>query len=279
MLEQQFFQWISDRHEIYKKKEAGLPKPWTDDPIFKNYKFCNPFRENDKTTKWFKKHFRSPYRSDPSVVLGTIIFRWFNYIPTGRKLLKAGLLTNWNSYEAEAILQDEEKIFTGAYIIKSPTGFTKLRGICDCINKVNSKEHLVISAIIHSNTLEEVTNYLTAFPCLGKFMAYEIATDLRYTTFLNDAEDIMTWANPGNGAKRGLNRIHKRNIKFTQNEKIFVREMEMLLAESNIYLPKRFPELEMREIEHSLCEFDKYERIRLGQGRVRNKYDGEHERL
>jgi len=29
----------------------------------------------------------------------------------------------------------------------------------------------------------------------------------------------------------------------------------------------------MREIEHSLCEFDKYERTRLGEGRPRAKYN------
>ena len=30
--------------------------------------------------------------------------------------------------------------------------------------------------------------------------------------------------------------------------------------------------MEMREIEHSLCEFDKYERVRLGQGTPRGRY-------
>ena len=30
----------------------------------------------------------------------------------------------------------------------------------------------------------------------------------------------------------------------------------------------------MRCIEHSLCEWDKYERVRLGQGTPRSKYNG-----
>jgi hypothetical protein len=34
--------------------------------------------------------------------------------------------------------------------------------------------------------------------------------------------------------------------------------------------PKR--NFEMREIEHSLCEFDKYERVRNKQGAPRSKY-------
>ena len=31
--------------------------------------------------------------------------------------------------------------------------------------------------------------------------------------------------------------------------------------------------VDMRTIEHSLCEWDKYERVRLGQGTPRSKYD------
>ena len=33
--------------------------------------------------------------------------------------------------------------------------------------------------------------------------------------------------------------------------------------------------IDMRTIEHSLCEWDKYERVRLGQGRPRSKYVAE----
>jgi hypothetical protein len=48
--------------------------------------------------------------------------------------------------------------------------------------------------------------------------------------------------------------------------------MQDLLAISKGNLPTYVPMLEMRDIEHSLCEFDKYERVRLGQGRPRSKY-------
>ena len=34
--------------------------------------------------------------------------------------------------------------------------------------------------------------------------------------------------------------------------------------------PARF---EARDIEHTLCEFDKYERVRLNEGKMRSKYD------
>jgi hypothetical protein len=37
--------------------------------------------------------------------------------------------------------------------------------------------------------------------------------------------------------------------------------------------PKDWPKLEMRDVEHTLCEFDKYERVKAGEGQMRAKYD------
>ena len=52
------------------------------------------------------------------------------------------------------------------------------------------------------------------------------------------------------------------------------REMNDLLEVSGRYLGNHIDQLavDMRCIEHSLCEWDKYERVRLGQGKPRSKY-------
>jgi len=274
-----FFKWIVDRHLIYLKKEKYRhPKPWTTDPIFLDYKFCNPFRENDKTTRWFRENFREKNRDNPEVFMGTAIFRWFNYIPTGKTLLRNNLLIDWNTEKAKKVLGKKEKIITGAYVIRSPDGMSKLDGICWCIDNLKKKEYEAYNYIHDSFSLQKSTEYLAKFPFLGNFMAYEIVTDLRHTHLLEDAKDIMTWANVGPGARRGLNRVYGRPIDYKQKDEKFVREMQELLDSSSCYPPLQHlsdcPALEMRDIEHSLCEFDKYERIRLGEGRLKNKYNG-----
>ena len=48
--------------------------------------------------------------------------------------------------------------------------------------------------------------------------------------------------------------------------------MKDLLHASPAYVGVHVPDLEMRDIEHSLCEFDKYERVRLGEGKPRSLY-------
>jgi hypothetical protein len=82
----------------------------------------------------------------------------------------------------------------------------------------------------------------------------------------------MTWANPGPGAKRGLNRISGKELNEPMHIKRAIEEMRELLQYSLKELEPFVPALEMRDIEHSLCEFDKYERTRLNQGRPRAKY-------
>ena len=115
-------------------------------------------------------------------------------------------------------------------------------------------------------------------------MSYEVVTDLNYTPVLHGAEDRYTWANAGPGAVRGLNRIHGRDVKKGMSQKQANTEMQQLLALKEDYLDSgpellalkedylEMDQVDMRTIEHSLCEWDKYQRVRLGQGRPRSLY-------
>ena len=54
------------------RPEAGLPAPWTDDRILRDYYFTNVYRELDKTTVWFRENVRDPLRDDPRVIFATV---------------------------------------------------------------------------------------------------------------------------------------------------------------------------------------------------------------
>jgi len=91
--------------------------------------------------------------------------------------------------------------------------------------------------------------------------------------FLDKALDILRWANAGPGAMRGLNRIHGRDLHYKSKKHDWNADMVELFSVRKRYLPFYIShKLEMREIEHSLCEFDKYERVRNGQGKPRGLY-------
>jgi hypothetical protein len=113
--------------------------------------------------------------------------------------------------------------------------------------------------------------HLKTLPYMGGFMAYELVSDLRWTPLLDKAPDIMTWANPGPGAQRGLSWLtHDDNtIKIDQDD--VQPSMQELLARAgdSAYWPKEWRSWEMREVEHWLCEYDKWERSNHGQSQKR----------
>jgi len=288
-----FFAFARERHNIYLKRVTGAPPPWTDDPILRRYKFTNVFREVDRTTVWFREHIREPLWNDPRVLFATVAFRWFNKIEVGEVLHNHFLFLNWSAEVAENRLREafpKGPYVNGAYIIKTPDGMDKLKGVLWCIEKFRTvqdplrKGRTVRETLVEhfpNWSLQRAWEHLREFPYLGDFMAYEVVTDLRHTYLLENAPDIMTWANPGPGACRGYGRVTGEGVDRydrgkERDRQIVIGGMQsLLLAGGNdIYWPHAWPRWEMREVEHTLCEFDKYERARLGEGKPKQLFRG-----
>jgi hypothetical protein len=292
---EQFLYWYQERHRVYLKKEAGHPKPWTDDEVLQSYFFTNPYREHDKVTKWFCNNVREPLRNDPQVLMATIIFRWFNLPATGEALMdgpilsdncEGCLLLNWDSEEAfkrlDPIRRNGGQLFTGAFMINSPPGKSKLEAILERIDCVwNDYERLIRYFLDYQLTLQEAHEWLTQYDGLGGFMAYEIVCDLRHTYLLEEATDVLTWCNPGPGAVRGMYRVLGRDFAKGNNSSSpprprdwDERTAELLAAMQEVAKRNKFPRVELREVEHSLCEYDKYMRAMSGDGRMKRTYSG-----
>lgn len=275
----EFFAFARERHRIYLRRQAGEPKPWTEDPILRQFKFTNVFRELDATTIWIRENIREPLDGDPRVFQAIMIARWFNRISTleaARELILSG---EWTAELARPILEQLDPIFTNAYMIASPPGMDKLTGILGYIDAIKPKvDAKALEMEKRQHSLHEVTDWLCTFKGLADFMSYEIVTDLRHTYLLNKAPDIMTWANPGPGCNAGIKRVMDTKSAGTKDDQVqFMRD---LLAKSRdpAYWPEDFPALEMRDVEHTLCEFGKYEKTRLGEGTPKIVFDGGGER-
>ena len=271
-----YFYWIHERETIRIAKEVERrPQPWTDDPILQKFKFCQVFREDDRTTRWFKHHIRNVWRDDTEVLMATVIFRWFNFIETGRTLLKHNLHIEWDRKKAIEEITKQDQWITGAYIIKTPNRMDKVTGVAECVSHMWGDRAKLVDEILESKSLEKAWKILRDYPYMGPFMAYEVVTDLRHTYLLRDATDILTWANAGPGAMRGLNRLAGRDLDFCRRTHPWNDEMRNLWEISRERLNPNLIDLsqfEMREIEGGLCEFDKYSRILNEEGRTRSIY-------
>ena len=270
-----YLYWIEERERIrIKKEDADADPPWTEDEIFKMFKFCQVYREDDRTTRWFAAHIRRPLSAEPEVIMATIIFRFFNLIETGRTLLEHNLHLDWDREKAIEEISKQPKWVTGAYIVKTPNRMNKVMGAAECVTHIWVERENLISSLEKMTTLEEAWNFLLQYPYIGPFVAYEIVTDLRHTYVLDEATDICSWANAGPGAMRGLNRLTGRPLEFCKRSHDWNGEMQDLysICKDRLQIKYRMP-FEMREVEGGLCEFDKYSRILKGQGRTRSIYD------
>lgn len=283
MRSEEFFAYARERERIRRSRLAGQPAPWTEDPVLQKYRFCNINREHDRVTAWFRHHLRDPLKDDPFVLLATVAFRWFNLPVTGMALKPMLLERRWDAQEAAERIRanrPEGPWATGAYKIKSRIGHPKVEGLCWCIDNIaQDAEHLAARVEPGDTTLEGMWERLCEYPYMGAFTAYEVVTDLRHTYLLQDAPDIDTWANPGPGAARGLCRLLGKpldalNRNRDSDRATMIALMQELLDHSRTEAnwPQDWFQWELREVEHTLCEFDKYERARLGEGRPKQQF-------
>lgn len=315
-----FFAYARKRQQILLDRRSGKPAPWTDDRVLRRYPFCNVFREDDRTTRWFREHVREPLQDRPEVLLATVVFRMFNRIETGEAIFcdddlidessaffefaKTGKTTTMKRAIVSRIGMKGPYV-TGSYIISTPTGYSKLDGVLEILRRFwkdqreweglgagimdtmgwGGEEGAAVILECNDMSLEDTWKWLGKFDYLGRFHAYEIVTDLRHTALLERAPDKDTWANPGPGARRGLNRVlgrHYKDKRLTRAEQIaLMRELLVSSRDATMWpsalskkLLEDWPRWELRDVEHTLCEFDKYERMRLGQGRSKRLFRG-----
>jgi len=273
--------WMRERESIRLKRESNKPWPWTNDPILSKYRFTNVRREDDAVTKCHARLIRSRHSGRDSI-LHTIAFRLFNRIDVVEKLEAHGLWERPCLWERPSLTHVERVLrawrpkgpwVTGSYIINTPNGMDKLEGVLWIIAK--ARPVVKNSCKLHPSSIKLVVEELTSIRHIAGFMAYEVASDLRHISpWREHVQDAMTWAHPGPGAKRGLNRYHGRPTRQPMRNEQAVTEMQELLRVSRrrVRALQRHRALEMRDIEHTLCEYDKYVRTLRGEGRPRRTY-------
>jgi hypothetical protein len=276
-----FLYWMEERQRIYLKRQAGEPWPWTKDLLLKRFRFCNVYREQDKVTQWLRENWREPYKDHNNLWFATCLARQINWIPT---LAEIGFPTKWDPRKVLRMLEARKKrgeqIYSGAYILGGGNTKNEVKTRYTIMTVLNPLWRKVSKAgcscedgappwgwynkgCEHPSTLQETFEWLLTFHGFGKFLAYEVVTDLRHTRYLEHASDIMTWANAGPGAQRGLNRLYERELKQSHPSSQLLEEMLMLMEWVLTHRdPILLPTLEVRDIEMSLCEIDKYLRCK-----------------
>lgn len=287
--------WMAERHRIALRRVHGVAvardagRPWTTDRILSNWRFCHVFRELDRVTRWLREVWARPHERSPMLPFAMAMARVINWPDT---LAEVGFPHTWDPARLRAMMQARqargEKLYTGAYM---------LRGGQHVIGDTNDKSRYTAFTVLdppfragvfarHYATQREFVDTLRAFPGWGGFLAYEVVTDLvRYPYLQHALHD--RWAHAGPGALRGLQRITKADGTRVGTSPAGQRVATALMVElyerlagevrAGGHLEHLAPAVArygftMREVEHSLCELDKYLRVREGSGTPRARY-------
>ena len=263
--------WMIERDKMRAAKEAGKPKPWTADPLLRDYRWCNVRRMDDRVSRWLLECWYDP-RHDPNYQLyDALLARLVNWPDSLAEVLDVREFEHVRS-TLTARAERGEKVFTGAYVIPGVPGKNKVDSIVDLVIAVAGRE----AEVLKCSTMRDTWARLTRFDGLGSFLAGQIVADLAHQGVGMGWPDRATWAPAGPGSTRGINRLLGRPKKRAVPQ----AEFEELLPElAKILRPRvselwRDRDLVAMDIQNCLCEYDKYRRLALGEGRVRARYDG-----
>lgn len=274
-VEERLLYWIEERESIRKKKERNKPKPWTDDQILQQYKFCNVRRMDDRVSRWLLENWYKPYYDHPNMLIACVMARLFN---NPEALEDIGFPEKkFNPDRIIRILHRRKrnglKNFRAAYIVST----NGLEG--DKVQIVVQRILVPASSVklgkIGNTSLEALCGHLTGLWGISTFIAGQVSADVRQSV-RGLWTDCRTWAPMGPGSQRGLKRLRGLNPKgggsFKPHE--FLTGLREVIKTVDKRIPRLKKKLEAIDYQNCLCEFDKYERTLWGEGRPKQIYPG-----
>jgi hypothetical protein len=287
MRTEDFTKFVIARHDVFLNRMRLKPKPWTSDTILQRYRFCNVYRELDVVTQWIAQNWRTPLANNPDLWFWMLVARLVNHPPTLQLLTRMTENDKWNEDRfikiVEGIQTEGLKAWGGAYIV-STNGrqLPKALYIATEVLGPAWKHRREIQPRQHDTLASFCTRLMTLNGIQG-FIAGQVIADAKYADEdLAEAFDWHTFAISGPGSKRGMNRVLSAQVNRPWREESWKASLLLLRDGTNAALkklhkknkPDDYPPLHAQDVQNCLCEFDKYERVRLGEGKPRSTYPG-----
>ncbi len=269
--------WITEREAIRRKKDASEPPPWTTDQILAEWRFCNVDRCDDRETRWIFEHVIAAHADSPVLWFNLTIARLINWSPA---LARIGYFEQWEPERfvatIETLQREGAKVYTGAYMIPASAERGRAKHLFLAHDVLTPLWELRRRAP-HGGICFDWSAFLRRVPCMGDFLRNQVITDMKYSHHLPRAStaDWTVFVLAGPGTQRGLNRLHGRPLTAPWRDGeaplALIALRDELRARS--VLPER-PAIfdDLNNLSNCMCEFDKYERVRLGEGTPRARY-------
>jgi hypothetical protein len=269
-----YWRFAAERQEVFFRRMQGERGPWTTDPIISAHKFTNAYRASDRVSQFLIRNviYRPDLLQDPEETLFRIImFKLFNKNETWQLLeRKLGPVTyrdyDFERYErvlAQA-MADGDRVYSAAYIM--PPGGNAFGEVAKHQNHLRLVELMMKSQLAakvgDAKSMKEVFDLLIAYPTIGTFLAYQLATDINYSTLTDFSE--MDFVMPGPGALNGIRKCFSDLGGYSEAD--IIRRMADIQEDEFARLGLTFRSLfgrplQLIDCQGLFCETDKYARV------------------
>ena len=266
-----YWRFAAARQEMYTRRLAGSPAPWTDDPILREHRFTNVYRAADRVSQFLIREViygdDAPRRAE-DIVFRILLFKAFNKIATWQAVERQVGRVSWKDYNFDTYrgaLDDAARrgaIYSPAYVIPPP----RLGEATKRENHLRLIEAMMrgrLTSLIEGvRDLAPVYERLSSYPSVGPFLAFQFTIDLNYSEVMDAGEDAFVVAGPG--ARDGIRKCFGRAAHGIESE--VIRYMAYTQEHHFERLGLNFGglfgrPLQLIDCQNLFCEVDKYARV------------------
>lgn len=265
-----YWHFAAERQQTFYRRLHGFPRPWTDDPIIREHRFTNAFRAADRVSQYLIENvLYQGSQAAEEVVFRTLLFKFFNKIETWELLGSDVGTPSWETYDfatyaavLTAARSEGVTLYSAAYVIPPP----RLGERSKAENHLRLLELMmaggIVDSVLAARRLEDVYRALATFPTVGRFIGFQLAIDLNYSSVLDF--DEMDFVVAGPGAMDGIRKCF--GAESNGIETALIRYVAEHQTEYFAALGLRFDglfgrPLQLVDCQNLFCEVDKYARV------------------
>lgn len=266
-----FWQFFYERQSIwYRRHVLELSPPWTSDPYLSRFRFCNVQRDLDVGTQVIKEDVLDSDLDAYAKVHAVIFYRMVNNRHTWRNL--TGVVTSPSEMLAGLeMMRGKSGVWSSAWI---STAMSKMA------TTIVSTDYSKLVKLIEQGDqpTSAVREVVRRYPGLSGMVGFQISLDLSTVTPRKSADVIYAHSshhNKGRGDNAGgsvpgaliikpemdpvetINRLHK-----SADAALSYLDLDWQTVASPAH-----SDIHLHDVEHAVCEFTKYERVRTGKTR------------
>jgi alpha-glutamyl/putrescinyl thymine pyrophosphorylase clade 1 len=260
----------AERQRIFRARLRSMPEPLTGDTVLQAFKFTNAYRASDRTSQYLIRHviYERP-RPWRDTFVRVLLFKLFNRIETWKTIAdRVGEITAGTFDEAviaavlEEAMRDGHRIYSAAYIMPSAQSFGSPRKHVNHLRLLQAMmDDRADAKLAAATSMRAAFDALVAYPSIGPFLGYQLATDLNYAEDLHFREDEFVV--PGPGALDGLAKCFEDPGDLAPAEIIrwtMETQAEQFEARDVAFHDLWDRPLQLIDCQNLYCEVDKYAR-------------------